>query len=195
MTRGKPLSFNREAALERAMDLFWDKGFANTGMTELLAHMGIQRQSFYNTFGSKEEVFIEAIKLYSDATFARIAEILGRDTHPLENIRDLFDMWEAISETREGCGCLMGNSIAEFGLGREDISPLLKEQVNVLHGLYLETFSRARESGYISADKDPEALAMTFVTMSQGMALLSKMGYGREMLDDVLKTAEVLLSE
>ena len=57
MTRGKPLSFNREEVLARAMDLFWKKGYEKTGMIGLLEHMGIQRQSFYNTFGGKESNF------------------------------------------------------------------------------------------------------------------------------------------
>ncbi len=194
MTRGKPLSFNRDEVLEKAMDLFWAKGYGKTGMTELLDHMGIQRQSFYNTFGSKEEVFLEAVRLYSQATYADIAAILSQDKHPMENIRELFDMWEQLAETKQGCGCLMANSIAEFGLSQESVSEILKEQVDQLYDLFYRAFSQAIENGYLPASKDPKALAMSYVTMAQGMALLSKMGFGRGMLDDVLKISEDLLT-
>ena len=194
MTRGKPLSFNRDEVLEKAMDLFWAKGYSKTGMTELLDHMGIQRQSFYNTFGSKEEVFLEAVRLYSQATYADIAAILSQDKHPMENIRELFDMWEQLAETKQGCGCLMANSIAEFGLSQESVSEILKEQVDQLYDLFYRAFSQAIENGYLPDSKDPKALAMSYVTMAQGMALLSKMGFGRGMLDDVLKISEDLLT-
>ena len=193
MTRGKPLSFNREEVLEKAMDLFWSNGYSKTGMTELLDHMGIQRQSFYNTFGSKENAFLEAVRLYSQETNRNIATILGQDRHPLENLKELFDMWEQLAETKEGCGCLMANSIAEFGLSQEAVSALLKEQVDQLYNAFYHAFVKAQENGYLAEDKDPGALAMSYVTMSQGMALLSKMGFGREMLDDALKVSKDLL--
>ncbi len=194
MSRGKPLSFNREEVLERAMDLFWTKGYSQTGMTELLEHMGIQRQSFYNTFGSKENAFLEAIRLYSLATYTKITAILSQDQPPLENLRELFDMWAELAETKEGCGCLMANSIAEFGLSQESVSALLKEQVDQLYLAFHSAFTTAKQRGYLSAEKDPKALAMCYVSMSQGMALLSKMGYGREMLDDALQVSEDLLA-
>ncbi len=193
MTRGKPLSFDRNEVLERAMDIFWEKGFSKTGMTELLEHMGIQRQSFYNTFGSKEEVFLEAVRLYSRAILSRMKEILMQDRHPIENMKDLFDMWRGLSETKEECGCMMGNSIAEFGLSQDAVGDLLKEQVHGLHGAFYNAFKQASAKGYLPANKDPKALATSFVAMSQGMALLSKVGFGEEMLEDVMTVTEELL--
>ena len=53
MTRGRPQEFDRETALGKAMDLFWSQGYEATGMRALTEHMGISRQSLYNTFGDK----------------------------------------------------------------------------------------------------------------------------------------------
>ena len=61
---GRKLAFEREIALSNAMDLFWEKGYHGTGLTELLKRMGIKRQSLYNTFGSKRRLFLEAIAYY-----------------------------------------------------------------------------------------------------------------------------------
>ena len=58
---GRKLAFDRAIALGKAMDLFWQKGYNATGLTELLEHMQIQRQSLYNTFGSKHDLFLQAI--------------------------------------------------------------------------------------------------------------------------------------
>lgn len=193
MTRGKPLSFDRQEVLHRAMDIFWEKGFAKTGMTELLDHMGIQRQSFYNTFGSKEEIFLEAVKLYSQLMLNRIAAILDQDRHPYENLEELFKMWEDMSRTKEGCGCMMSNTLAEFGSFHTTVSRVMAEQVSRLHEIYLSAFSKAAEQGYLSVNLDIKALATTFLALTEGMALLSKLGYGREMLDDVLSLYKGLM--
>lgn len=195
MTRGKPLSFDRHEVLERAMDLFWERGYSQTGMTDLLDHMGIQRQSFYNTFGSKEEVFIESVKMYSQGMLSRIRAILGQDRHPLENLEELFNMWKQMVETKEGCGCMMGNTIAEFGLSKETVGELLKEQIDGLYEIFYQAFIQASERGYLSPDKDPKALAASLVAMSQGMALLSKLGFEEEMLEDVMKVTKKMLVE
>lgn len=193
MARGKPLSFDRNEVLEKAMEIFWEKGYVKTGMTELLDHMGIQRQSFYNTFGSKEEVFVEVVKLYSSSVLGRVKSILGQERHPLENMEQLFAMWQEMGEAKEGCGCMMGNSIAEFGLSQEAVGTLLKTQVEGLYEIFYQAFSKARDNGYLAENKDPKALATTFVTISQGMALLSKVGFGKEMLQDVMRVSEDLL--
>ena len=193
MTRGKPLSFDRDEVLEKAMDVFWEKGFSKTGMTELLERMGIQRQSFYNTFGSKEEVFLDAITRYSRGILSRTNLILEQDRHPLENMKELFDMMRGMSETKDGCGCLLGNSIAEFGDSQDAVGELLQKQVHGLYTAFFQAFTRAVENGYIAADKDPKVLATSFLAMTQGMALLSKMGFGDEMLNDVFQVTEELL--
>ncbi|OKH17284.1 TetR/AcrR family transcriptional regulator [[Limnothrix rosea] IAM M-220] len=62
---GRKLTFKREVVLDKAMALFWEKGYPATGLTELLECMGIKRQSLYNTFGNKHGLFLEAIAHYS----------------------------------------------------------------------------------------------------------------------------------
>ena len=92
MVRGKPLSFDRDEVLAKAMELFWKNGFQNTGMSELLDHMGIQRQSFYNTFGSKEKIFLEAVTLYTQNITKEIAAVLNQPGNPIENVRQVLNI-------------------------------------------------------------------------------------------------------
>lgn len=193
MSRGKPLSFDRDAVLGKAMELFWSKGYKNTGMADLLDHVGIQRQSFYNTFGNKETVFFEAIKLYSDEMLTQISALLQEDRHPLESIQEIFQFWGTISETEKGRGCFMCNSMAEFGHSESDIGQLLRRQIEKLHELFYQFFSRAIEQGFLAPDKDARALATSFITLFQGAALLSKMGFGKEKLQDIYRVVEDMM--
>src|SRR5688500_1672592 len=63
--RGRPRSFDRGAALQRAMEVFWAKGYGGASMAELTTAMGINSPSLYAAFGSKEKLFEEAVALYT----------------------------------------------------------------------------------------------------------------------------------
>ena len=103
MSRGRPLSFDRTAALYRAMGLFWRKGYEATGLTELLEHMGIQRQSFYNTFGSKEELLFETIGAYGEMMHRIMRDACQGALTPFKKIDRLFLLWTDM-ETGWFCG-------------------------------------------------------------------------------------------
>lgn len=193
MTRGKPLSFDRDEVLEKAMNLLWKKGYQNTSMTELLDHMGIQRQSFYNTFGNKEQLFLEAVSFYTNTTMNEITTVLDAPGNPLENIRKVLAMWQEMMVGEEACGCMLGNSIAEFGLNHPKISELLKYKFSRLEKALRKVFERAVADGLLPETKDPAALSRTIIAMVQGTALLSRLGYGEEMFADVAKSAEELI--
>jgi TetR/AcrR family transcriptional repressor of nem operon len=194
MVRGKPLSFDRDEVLAKAMELFWRKGYQNTGMSELLDHMGIQRQSFYNTFGSKENIFLEAVTLYIRNLARETAAVLDRPGNPIENVRQVLNILQDEVAGADGNGCMLGNSIAEFGLNHPQISALLKKHIGRMMEAFTRAFTQAIEQGLIPATKDPSAMAKSLVAMIQGMALLSKLGYADEMLSAVMKTAEELIT-
>lgn len=193
MTRGKPLSFDRNEALLKALDLFWEKGFAKTGMTELLAHMGIQRQSFYNTFGNKEEVFIEALKLYSRNNISMVNQIMEQDRHPLENIKEVFGMFAESAEEKKKCGCLLVNSMAEFGDSQDAVGELVKKMEHDFYDVHFRAFSRAIEKGYIPENKNPKVLTTAFVSMLHGTTILRKVGFEEDVLDEILEATEEML--
>ena len=88
MTRGPDKQFDPEIALEKAMRLFWAKGYAATGLNELLATMGIGRKSLYDTFGNKRALYIEALRRYSQTVVSEIHRGLNDpDRSALENVR------------------------------------------------------------------------------------------------------------
>ena len=88
MARGPDKQFDPEIALERAMQLFWAKGYASTSLNELLATMEIGRKSLYDTFGNKRALFIRALYRYSHAIVSEIDSGLNNTDRPaLENVR------------------------------------------------------------------------------------------------------------
>jgi len=77
---GRPREFEREDAIDKAMELFWEQGYEATGVAELCDRMGVGRQSLYNTFGDKESLFVEALSRYQQV---RLAPMLALKAPPL----------------------------------------------------------------------------------------------------------------
>lgn len=172
MKRGKPLSFDRGEVLKRAMELFWQRGYEATGITELLEHMGIPRQSFYNTFGSKEELLFEAIDLYSINLHLALREAFSGDQTPFEKIDSLFAMWARMLDS--SCGCFFGNCVAEFGQTHDTVTEKMESKLKSIQTIFTSIFKEAIERGDLHADRDPQVMGSTLMTYGQGLALLSK---------------------
>src|ERR1700738_675488 len=82
--RGRPQSFDRQAVVEEAMKLFWERGYEGTSFADLIATMGVSASTFYNSFGSKEQLFVEAVQHYMTGPGGeRVTTILSSpdDTH------------------------------------------------------------------------------------------------------------------
>src|SRR4051794_32394754 len=77
--RGRPLSFDREAALDKAMHVFWEKGYEAASIADLTAAMGITPPSLYTAFGDKEHLFLEAIEAYGRGPGAFGARALAEE--------------------------------------------------------------------------------------------------------------------
>jgi len=119
---GRPLTFAREVVLEEMVRLFWEKGYEGVSLRDLEDRTGLNRSSLYNSFGSKEALFSLALDRY-------LREVAGRLFVPLEEGRkgmeDIHAFVEAVaawfSSPASYAGCLMVNSMVEFGGGREEI--------------------------------------------------------------------------
>ena len=94
-------AFDRDAVLDRAMDLFWKQGFEATSVQQLVEVTGINRGSMYDTFGDKRELFIQALTRYADKSAMKRLEILNGTDKPLEGIRAFFDSIIAASAADE----------------------------------------------------------------------------------------------
>lgn len=174
MTRGPAKQFDRDQVLDRAMHLFWTQGYEATGMTELLDHMGIGRQSLYNTFGDKKSLFLESLKRYFDQRNAIAREVLLAEGSPRANLRRFFQTMLEMARETDFCGCFMGNSAAEFGHREPEVQELVGRFMDRLAGLFTEVLARARDAGELPPDAPIEDMAQMLLVTSQGMALFSQ---------------------
>lgn len=139
-------------------------------MTQLLEYMGIPRQSFYNTFGSKEEILFEAIDLYSIRLHLALRENLMGAQTPFEKIDHLFTFWE----TAEEKGCFIGNCVAEFGTTHEKVAEMIASKLKSLRAIFSDIFQEAIDRGDLPADRNAQVMGNTILTYSHGLALINK---------------------
>ena len=191
--KGRPREFDREEALEQAMNLFWSQGYEATGVADLCDRMGLGRQSLYNTYGDKESLFKEALAHYEETMLRPMMDTLETPGSGLENVRRVLDMWERGFEdgTR---GCLMANSIAEFGMRAPQFTEQLTTMLGRVEKAFRTALERASAAGELPEGRDPQALARLFTTIGQGLSTVGKLDASGAMVRDSTAIARGLLS-
>jgi TetR/AcrR family transcriptional repressor of nem operon len=193
MSRGRPQEFNNEAALEKAMELFWCQGYEATGLRELLSHMGIARQSMYNTFGDKRALFLKALAHYEKTVARRLLDRLDAPGSPLENIRQVVSAWSCMEAPKSQRGCFLVNTIAEFGSQDPELAEILRQHMDYSVEAFVRAILRAQDIGEVSPDIDSRSMARVLVNTGNGIALLRKIQVKQEILNDILEQTLMML--
>ena len=174
MSPGPLPQFDRQHVLASAMDLFWEQGYEATGMTQLLEHVGIGRQSFYNTFGDKRSLYIEALENYGSSCVNDAITLLEAPGSPLGNVRKLCKAWEEEARDPSFRGCMFGNAAAEFGRDDPAIAKCIEAGFDRAEKAFREAFERAKEAGEIPKGTNTRDLARAFVCTAQGLAVMGQ---------------------
>jgi TetR/AcrR family transcriptional regulator, transcriptional repressor for nem operon len=195
MTRGRPQEFNRETALGKAMDLFWSQGFEATGMQALTEHMGISRQSLYNTFGDKHSLLKEAIGHYNRQLCTKWSEILLATGSPLKNMDRFFEVMESYTQTKDFRGCLMANTALEMGNRDPVIQKLLKKSGSQLDKLIEETLNKAVHNGELEVSVDTCSMARFILNNIRGVMVTKKGGGSKSEIGDIFDSLRMHLGQ
>lgn len=193
MAKGRPQEFNSQVALEKAMNLFWSQGYEATGLRDLLKHMGIARQSMYNTFGDKRSLFLKALAHYEKTVSRRFLVKLDAPGSPLENIREALCAWSCMETPGSQRGCFLVNSIAEFGSQDTEITEILRKHTDYSVEMFAQTLERAKQAGEISSNVDTLSIARMLVNTGNGLALLRKIQTSQDVLDDIVERSLAML--
>jgi TetR/AcrR family transcriptional repressor of nem operon len=182
---GRPKTFSERDALEKALDIFWQRGYRGVGLTELLTGMGIARQSLYSTFGNKRQLFIKTIRHYGDTRLAGALALLERDGSPTRNVKDVVRFFERLALDRRARGCFVANSLVEIGPHDREIRALLAQTLGTLETAILKALRQARRSGELPPGRSPRALARALTNALIGLAVTGKLGQSKAAVDDI----------
>ena len=176
---GRPLSFDRNAALIIAMRLFWRHGFEGTSISSLTAAMEITPPSLYTAFGDKRRLFLETIDRYLGGASAVTRSIEGAAT-ARSAARDLLTA-AAIGDTGDDTppGCLLASSIVSCSPAAADVREELAAIRRGIEAALRSRIERDVAAGVLPAGSDAEALAGHVFAVVQGMSTLAKDGADR----------------
>jgi TetR/AcrR family transcriptional regulator, copper-responsive repressor len=184
-TRGRPRSFDRERALQCAMEVFWRKGYETTSLNDLTAAMGINPPSLYAAFGDKEKLFLEAVDLYFTGEGAR-DELLARAPTARAAIEALL-LRTAKGLPRLGVGCMLVTSAVNCSA--PNVQKALAKYRAKVEKAVLSRFERGIREGDLPARTDARGLAKYFETVIQGMSSQAMDGATRKDLLAVVENA------
>jgi len=189
--RGRPLSFDRDHALEQAMHVFWERGYEAASIAELTAAMGITAPSLYTAFGDKERLFLEAIERYATGPGGGYPRALEEEpTAYLAIKRCLEEAAEELTRPSHPKGCMMVSATANCSKASAHIQAGLAKRRAANDAGVRCRIERGIQDGELPADLDAQALANFFTTVFRGMSMLAADGASRETL---LATAAMAL--
>jgi TetR/AcrR family transcriptional repressor of nem operon len=170
---GRPLEFDRNEALDKAMQLFWRQGYDGTSLSDLTAAMGVGRQSLYGAFGDKRTLFVACLERYTEEIFEKsLLSLLEGDGPPLAGIERVLDAWEAYVGSDQFTGCLLGKALAELGMHDPKLDALLRKKLDRIRGCFERALTRAQAAGELDAAADTRALARSITAFAQGAAVV-----------------------
>ena len=190
MAGGRPRTFDADAALDRAVEVFWRQGYEGTAISELTAEMGVNKPSLYAVFGTKEELFHRVVQRYAENELAYFREALLLPT-AIEDVRDFLDR-NAVALTRPDHppGCLSIQGGISSGPANSAVTQFLASSRLAGERALAERLVRARVEGDLPADADPVVLARFVMVFSEGQAIHAAAGATRE---ELLESAAIAL--
>ena len=193
MSGGRQREFDKGQALEKAMHVFWKKGYVGASLADLTAGMGINKPSMYAAFGNKEDLFISATDYYLDNYAKPFTHLLHRENLSLK--QRLTDYLMAIlagqCDATKPCGCFISMSVTESA--GETIPEKALEAISAASNFsetYLTQFFQDEiKNNNLSAEIKANDLAVYVQTLLHGTAAHSRNGKTFEQLQVVIKTA------
>jgi AcrR family transcriptional regulator len=189
VTRGRPREFDVEKALDRALQLFWRRGYEGATLADLTRVMGINRPSLYAAFGSKEALFRRSLDRYADGPAAFVSEALKEPTARAVAEQLLSGAIDMVSDPRNPRGCLMVQGALACGEAAESVRRELVLRRAAVEAAVRQRFERALAEGDLPADVEPADLARYLMTLIRGMAVQAAGGDSRDELRRVAETA------
>ncbi|MFC4857720.1 TetR/AcrR family transcriptional regulator [Actinophytocola glycyrrhizae] len=189
--RGRPRTFDRAAALRDAMTVFWEHGYDGAAMADLTRAMGINSPSLYAAFGSKEELFREAVALYEQTEgAAAMAALTAGPTARAAIVGALRANAVAYTEPDNPRGCMIVLAATTYTDRSQAVRDHLAERRRGMEGLFRARVERGIAEGDVPAGADAAGVAAFYNAVMQGMSVQARDGASRATLVAVAERAD-----
>ena len=172
---GRPAKFDRQAAIELVMNEIWRDGFEACSVKAISEKLGITRSSFYNAFGSREALFLEALDLYFSRSPDNVLAMVGSDASVLKVLTQVFkEVCRSRASDPEARGCMAVNCVTELVGVDETLGPVLETAIMGKLDRLERLLDQAAANGEIENRKDLREKALALQNLLIGLNVMAK---------------------
>jgi TetR/AcrR family transcriptional regulator, transcriptional repressor for nem operon len=182
MARNK--AFDPEERLEKARDLFWEKGYNATSMQDLVDSMQLNRASIYDTYGDKYSLFQQCLANYAKQQLQSFKQCCGK-LSPLGAIENI--MRRSVTNHQDGKSCLMVKASFELATMDSGIKEIVQQQARQNIDILRELLEKAKEVGEIPSSKDPDLLAHFIYSSFSSLWLMDVLFNDKDMVNGLVE--------
>lgn len=187
-------SFDIKQVLDKAVRIFWLQGYEATSIPMLEVQMGIKRQSLYDTFENKHNLFLSSLKHYHDHIIVRNFEKILIAPSPKKAIKNYFHQRvRDIGDPKVIDGCFVTNSLTELGLSDLEVKKQTKKTLEYMEHVFYKSIMRAQNLGEIDSSKNAKLIATQLLNNAQGLFVMSKSGMSRKKLKALVEQFLIVL--
>lgn len=173
----RPLEFSPDEVVDQAMNIFWQKGYDATSLSDLLAAMNLSKSSFYQSFGSKHQLYEQCLLHYRHSISRKLLKELEAASLGMAFIEQLFNsIAEEVSQQRGRWGCMIMNSASAKAPFDESIAKIVNDGAKQFEKIFYKAVQRAQDEEDISSDKNAKSLAAYLVSSRSGLLAMAKAG-------------------
>ena len=185
-------NFDENEVLDKALEIFWKKGFNATSMQDLVDHLGINRASLYNTFGDKHTLYLASLKRYRQQTSNRLLTQIRSEKSALGIIKDFLTgtIKQNVQDPNQ-LGCFLVNAATELANSDDDIQNIFNDNKKTVEKVLNELIIEGQASGEIATKHSSEALARFLFNTLTGLRVMAKGDISEKEFNEV---ADVTLS-
>ena len=185
----RPKEFVRETALQRAIEVFCEHGYEGTSTEVLLRAMGISRQSMYDTFGDKRQLYLEALQHYNTDSVADLIRTMSGASSPLKGLEMALSTFASRAAAGAALGCMGVGAICEFGRSDPKVTLLTDSAGRTLLSALERVIAEAKRAGEIGADVQMRPAAQFMAATISGLKISARRGASPEALRGIARMA------
>ena len=186
--------FDEQEVLNKAVNIFWLKGYTGTSMQDLVDGLGISRSSLYDTYGDKHTLFLKALESYQCSNSGRFTQIVDDNLSARDTIKKMleFIVCELLSDKSQK-GCFMVNAEVEVALHDKEVSEMIQKNDQQVEETFFQVIKQGQDSGEIATSRDARALARFLFNTVKGMQVMVKSTTERTVFEDIISLAVSVL--
>ncbi len=194
MTRSK--LFNENDVLDKAVQLFWCKGYHGTSAQDLVDALGISRSSLYDTFGDKRQLYIKALQQYRSVAAKGLINMIEESTQIDKTVEQIFRM--AVKESladKLTKGCFVVNTTVELAPHDKEIASIINENMNDIEDALCLGIKKGQEQGVFTKHQNARAFARFLFNNISGLRVAAKSGADKKVFDDIVRVTLSVLKK